>query len=202
MWNAPRTLYIGFDWSLNSPGICSLLEIEGGESELTFGYYHKEKISGFSDNMIWLGDPSRYKNGNQFVRYEFLRDSALRFVKTRGANSWHHVNVSIEGYSYGSKGFTFEIGENSGFLISGIRSGFKGCVPIKIPPSAVKKEGTGRGNASKEEMVQAFMIETGIDLIGSSGFQTLKSPLSDIADSYYVMKAGKKIFESDNINIK
>ena len=52
------------------------------------------------------------------------------------------------------------------------------------------KSATGKGNADKDMMYNAFVKETNIDL--KSIFETEKvgNPISDIADSYFIQKVG------------
>ena len=57
-------------------------------------------------------------------------------------------------------------------------------------PSTIKKFATGKGNANKELMYEAFVEETGDDLAKLFEFDPYKgqSPVSDIIDSYYIAK--------------
>ena len=54
----------------------------------------------------------------------------------------------------------------------------------------VKKFGAGRGNAKKEEMHQAFVNETGVNLhsVLTPDTNSIKNPVSDIVDAYYICK--------------
>ena len=61
-----------------------------------------------------------------------------------------------------------------------------------IAPSSVKKFATGKGNANKEMMIDAFKETAGFDLLGELDC-TYNSPASDIADSYFICK-----FQSEN----
>ena len=56
-----------------------------------------------------------------------------------------------------------------------------------IPPSVIKKFATGKGNANKELMLDAFEKDTGTNL--AQVFDTTsKSPVSDVADAYFICK--------------
>jgi Holliday junction resolvasome RuvABC endonuclease subunit len=59
-----------------------------------------------------------------------------------------------------------------------------------VPPSLVKKFATGRGNAKKEEMYNSFVNETGVNLhsLLTPDLNSIKSPISDIVDAYYICK--------------
>ena len=57
-------------------------------------------------------------------------------------------------------------------------------------PSVVKKGATGKGNADKDMMYEAFLKETKIDLKKILDTEKCGNPLSDIVDSYYIAKVG------------
>ena len=64
-----------------------------------------------------------------------------------------------------------------------------------LAPAQVKKFATGKGNANKEKMIEAFKEETGCDLLKI--FEcNYTSPVSDIADSYFICK-----FISQDLNL-
>ena len=99
------------------------------------------------------------------------------------------AEIYIEGYSYGSKGQgLFQIAENCGILKYRILE--KGLTYKTVVPSVVKKGATGKGNADKEMMYEAFVKETNLDL--KQIFDTVKvgNPISDIADSYFIQRVG------------
>ena len=100
----------------------------------------------------------------------------------------HTANVFIEDYAYAATGRVFGIGENGGLLKHKL---WKDCIRFTlVPPTVVKKFGSGKGNANKFAMHEAFVKETGIDvskiLVGHPG----ESPSADIVDSYYIAKYG------------
>jgi Holliday junction resolvasome RuvABC endonuclease subunit len=103
--------------------------------------------------------------------------------------------IFIEGYSYGSKGQAiFQIAENGGILK--YRLNEQKLDYGIIVPSVVKKLATGKGNADKEKMYQAFKEETKKDLMKIFDMQTLNNPVTDIIDSYYIAKAGYESIKS------
>jgi len=58
-----------------------------------------------------------------------------------------------------------------------------------VPPTVVKKYATGKGNATKEKMYEAFLNETFIDLHSIISPTTkLGSPTTDIVDAWYIAK--------------
>ena len=66
-----------------------------------------------------------------------------------------------------------------------------------IVPSVVKKGATGKGNADKDMMYEAFYKETNIDLKKLFDTDKVGNPISDIADSYFIQKVG---YENSNSN--
>jgi len=60
-----------------------------------------------------------------------------------------------------------------------------------IPPSIIKKYATGKGNANKELMYEAFYNETKVDLQNILNC-SITNPLTDIVDAYFICKYGKK----------
>ena len=106
------------------------------------------------------------------------------------------VVVLIEDYSFGSKGKVFNLAENCGILKYMLyKQGYKF---FTVPPTVVKKYATGKGNATKEKMYDAFVAETGVDLHKIISPTTkLGSPTTDVVDAWYIArymqeKANKK----------
>ena len=93
----------------------------------------------------------------------------------------------MEGYAYGAKGRVFNLAENMGLLKYKL---YKHAIPVTIvEPSKVKKCATGKGNADKQVMYETFSKETNTDLKSVFGQKTLSNPVTDVIDSYYVLKA-------------
>ena len=84
----------------------------------------------------------------------------------------------------------FNIAENTGIL----KYKLYDCgIPVEImPPTTVKKYATGKGNANKEAMYEAFLEQHKyvLELKDIMGQDTLDSPVTDIIDAYYICKAG------------
>jgi hypothetical protein len=95
--------------------------------------------------------------------------------------------VAIEGYSMGSRGKVFHIAENTAILKYIL---FQNNIPfITVPPTRVKKHAC-KGNASKEEMYEAFVKLTKSDLKKTIEYSAKKiaSPIGDIVDSFFICK--------------
>lgn len=68
--------------------------------------------------------------------------------------------VILEGYSYGSKGAAVvNIGELGGVVRLMLYE--RGVPTVEIPPACLKKYACGRGNASKEDVLQAGVMRSG-----------------------------------------
>ena len=59
-----------------------------------------------------------------------------------------------------------------------------------LVPSVIKKRATGKGNADKQKMYEQFMKDGGQDLVSVLGMNKLDNPVTDIVDSYYIMRTG------------
>lgn len=95
--------------------------------------------------------------------------------------------VTLEGYAMGAKGLVFHIGENTGQLKQTL---WKLRLEFDVPaPSAIKKFATGKGNANKEKMEEAFVAETKFDMRKLTGQSAMSfTPSADLIDAYYMAK--------------
>ncbi len=100
------------------------------------------------------------------------------------------AKIFIEDYSYGSKGKVFNLAENAGLLK--YKMWDVGYRFELVPPTVLKKFATGKGNADKEGMYEAFVSQTGVNLqkIMFPDRKTLASPVTDIVDSYWLSQYG------------
>jgi Holliday junction resolvasome RuvABC endonuclease subunit len=171
---------IGIDYSLTSPAVCVNID---GDAGLMFYYLtSKKKYIGMMSEEIVGYEHKEWKDPIQ--RFKYISDFALDII-----SPLLNPKIFIEGYSYGSKGQgLFQIAENCGILKYRLQEKY---LPYEtVVPSVVKKGATGKGNADKDMMYNAFVAETNIDL--KSIFETEKvgNPISDIADSYFIQKVG------------
>lgn len=119
-------------------------------------------------------------------RYAAISEWALNIVKECDL-------VCIEDYAFAAKGKVFNIGENTGIFKYRL---WESKIEYKtVPPTQVKKFGTGRGNAKKEDMYAAFRAEAKLDLQQILGVATdqIKSPVADLADAYYICKYAHRL---------
>jgi Holliday junction resolvasome RuvABC endonuclease subunit len=170
-----KKITIGIDYSLTSPAVC----IDGEK------YYY------LTNKKKWLGKISEDIIGYEhkdwtdpIQRFTYISDFVFDCI-----GSLHNPQIFIEGYSFGSKGQgLFQIAENCGILKYRLLS--KGYSYNTVVPSVVKKGATGKGNADKDMMYEAFVKETNIDLKKVFDTDKVGNPISDIADSYFIQKVG------------
>ena len=108
--------------------------------------------------------------------------------------------VFIEGYAFATSGKSHvrSVAENSGLLKHKLYKSKHEYT--SVPPSMVKKYATGRGNATKEVMYEAFCAE----LLTPPNLQQrlkpkstkLTNPVTDIVDAYFIAKWGWEGFAS------
>ena len=174
---------IGIDYCLTSPAVCV------NDGKLKFYYLTTKKK--------WLGKQSKDIIGYEhkewtdpIERFTYISDFVFDIIFTA-----NNPKIFIEGYSFGSKGQgLFQIAENCGILKYRLLE--KGYGYNTIVPSVVKKGATGKGNADKDMMYEAFLKETKIDLKKIFDTEKVGNPISDIADSYFIQKVGYENIES------
>ena len=184
-------VFAGIDYSLTSPAICVHEGDEWSYDNCQFYYMVKR------DKLL---HPEKQFNASLYPEFE---DDMDRFEKLSNWSlnilSKHKVEkVLIEGYAFGAVGRVFQIAENAGllkYMVNRVHG-----IPYDVPPpTVIKKFATGKGNAKKENMYDAFFSETGVDIREKIGIISVKqwNPVSDIVDAYYIAKYG---FETERKN--
>jgi Holliday junction resolvasome RuvABC endonuclease subunit len=173
---------VGIDYSLTSPAVCI-----NNEGEYMFYYLTSKKkyIGQMTKNIIGY---EHIEYDTPIKRFSQISDWAINTFN-RLSYDLKNLKVFIEGYSFGSKGQAiFQIAENCGILkyrLQQLKINYDTVVP-----SVVKKGATGKGNADKDMMYDAFTKETKIDLKKIFDTDKVGNPISDIADSYFIQKVG------------
>jgi Holliday junction resolvasome RuvABC endonuclease subunit len=179
-YQTTKMIVVGIDYSLTSPAVCVSRDRTFSNS---FFYFLNDRktVQGKFHNILgeqheeYLTDQERYENIASWV-LTILAD----FKK-------EDVVIMIEDYSFGSKGRVFNLAENCGILKYMLyKNGYRF---FTVPPTVVKKFATGKGNATKEKMYEAFVKDTFIDLHSIISPTTkLGSPTTDIVDAWYIAK--------------
>ena len=154
-------------------------------SDCSFHYLtNKNKYQGKVASKVHGHEYPKYYSDN-IQRFDLISEWVLSFIKS-------DTMVFIEGYSFGSKGQgLFQIAENCGILKHKLMLNKKVNYST-IVPSVVKKRATNKGNANKELMYEQFMKDGGEDLVSELGMNKLTNPVTDIVDSYYIMRTGNE----------
>ena len=188
---------IGIDYSLSSPGVC--VNTSDGEfkyEDCTFYFLTNTKkydatfCRPFVTNVRYIGTQHK-PYSSEPERYSQIADWVIDIIKSQSqlmiGKLWEKKPIiQIEDYSYGSTGRVFHIAENLGLLKYKLKMEC-GWDYTLLPPSVVKKFATDKGNANKELMLDAFEKDTGTNL--AQVFDTTsKSPISDVADAYFICK--------------
>lgn len=174
----------GIDYSMSSPAICVF---DGAVSEFDWKrckFYVTDKRKKYSNISMRNIEHTQLLYECDEDRFSLLANWARNILDDAD-------KIFIEGYSYSSRGQVFQIGENTGVLKHFLYE--SGLVFDVIPPTVIKKFTTGKGNAKKDAMYSAWLNETGCDLMSmffTEKKEKITSPVTDIVDSYFVLKTG------------
>ncbi len=166
--------YAGIDYSITSPAICVFTGSKFQYDSCKFYSLSDHKLEStkqykFSLHKPWTINEERYDNISNWAM-DIIKDCDY---------------VAMEGYSMGSRGKTFNLGENTGLLKWKIWQADKKFQVY--PPKVIKKFATGNGNANKELMHKSWQDKLGIDLKSHlQPSRLLGSPTTDIVDAYYI----------------
>lgn len=184
-----KKIIAGVDYSLSSPACCILnqdhIEIHCMvKHNLIHINYLVEPISIITHEIA--------KDCSAYYRINYLSELFFNILKDVD-------EIAFEDYSFGSVGKVFGIAENTGVLKQKL---FEYGIPLSLfAPSQIKKFATGKGNAKKEQMIESFETNLNIDLYKIFNINKDKgpiSPLSDIADSYFIAKYLQKYLKELN----
>jgi hypothetical protein len=171
----------GIDYSLCGPAIC-ISDMSQSFDFHNCQIYFLTNIKKYAKKIKQNVTGETFSDYNQEIqRYETIADWAVD--KVTGCSQ-----VALEGYAYNATGKVFHIAENTGVLKYKL---YQKSLPVDVfTPSVIKKFATGKGNASKDLMYESFLEDTGVPLSQFMGINKdkIKSPLSDIVDSYFICK--------------
>ena len=173
-------MLIGVDYSITCPCLCLYDERKPFKFDNCF-FYYLTNTKKYADKILPNITGESFQEYVEDVdRFDTISDWASNLCI--GASE-----VAVEGYSYGSKGKVFNLAENMGIFKHKL---YKAAVPLSIiEPSKAKKMATGKGNADKALMYESFSKETNTNLLLAFDQKTLSNPVTDIVDSFYILKA-------------
>ena len=181
----------GIDYSLTSPAICVYKEEDGGYFDFDGCVFHYLSNNERQQQLATRSGLSNLKAEiypewkSEEERHEKLAAWAYRIVQ--GCEE-----VYLEGYAYGVTSNRAPIYENTAILKHKM---WKNKLLFTMyPPTVIKKFATGKGNANKEVMYEAFVDEllTPTDLKErlTPKATKVKNPVSDLVDAYFIAKCG------------
>jgi Holliday junction resolvasome RuvABC endonuclease subunit len=184
---------VGIDYSTTSPAICINVRDE-------FDFYYLTQTKKFAreqqetEHCTFNGQYFRNRDFDNLIgRYTFIMRWAIDIL-----DRYDIDRVWLEDYAYAATGRVFNIGENTGILKFKL---LQKEIPVSIvAPTEVKKSTVGKGNASKDEMIQEFTHQLGVDLPKLYDTTTM-NPVSDIADSYFICRYGIQQRVLENFNV-
>lgn len=179
--------FCGIDYSLSSPAITIL----SGESiDIHCVYRDKKHLCSRylleKDNIKIHFHWIKSTFDSSYEKIKLLSDLFLPLIRPSDF-------IGMEDYSFGSTGRVFGIAENSGYLKMMIYNSGKSLELFS--PKNIKRFATGNGNAKKEDMITAFEELLCFDLFSFLQMErnkTLKSPITDIVDSFFIAKLLKE----------
>jgi len=190
-----KTYLAAIDYSMSCPAICIHENKEITDFNDCFVFFYTDIIKYqkvFNKNIIGM---KTHKYKDQQERFDNLSEWALTILK-----KFNVKKVYIEGYSFGSKGQVFQIGENTGILKNKL---YKNKINFEtIAPTQVKLSFSGKGNSKKDLMLETFKEKFNIDLLEILNYEkkTIDSPIGDIVDCVAIFNDA--YHEKNNINIK
>ncbi len=183
--------YVGIDYSMSCPAMSILTDVSDDFVHSKVYYLTNVKSHAgvfFNGNIV----------GTYHADYLCEQERFDNIAKYFLTNIPKNAKILIEDYSFGSRaGMLFNIAENTGhlkYLLWNNDLKFE-----TIAPSAVKKYASGKGNADKQKMYEAFLSQTKLDLAKLlSPNRKLGSPVTDIIDSYYIAKYCREHHDRNN----
>lgn len=208
-------IYIGIDFSLNSPAMT--VKTEDGNYHFISFYndggrdpkkptpkafqIHKElsesgTIIALPYNRLVNNDQALLREREKLTDGKMIAMKIITAIESFVGDS--EVKIGLEGFSYGSTGNSFiDIVQYNTFLRSAIVESFGVDSLYVFPPSHVKKN-AGKGNANKHYMANAFQSNVFSDdfLSGHKLWiwskdkdftEKIPKPLDDLYDSYFIL---------------
>lgn len=180
MTEMKKTRVIGIDYSMSCPAICiHPLNVEWSLDNCKIYFYTTKKKNIVSSKLVFGELQDSWEVNEE--RYYAISNWLIKKLEKPD-------NIFIEGYSYASKGLQFNVGENTGILKHYLWK--NGHSYTALSPGTIKKFASGKGNANKSGMLEAFKTETNFHMEKHLLCKDGASPAADAIDAYYICKYG------------
>lgn len=172
----------GIDYSLSCPAMCIHRGQVWNPANCQFVYLYSVKKWLRNDTNLLGSLPPEFDTDTE--RLDAISEFLITHLKSYQSN----IEIYIENYSYtGHSSSTHILAEGCGILKWKLwRDGYV-VTPLSV--SQIKKFGSGKGNATKLQMFNAFENERS-SLHAQLPCDPGKSPLADCIDAYYIAKLG------------
>ena len=206
---------IGIDYSLISPAIC--VYKDGEYSFISFfDDYGKNWQAGKIKAFHYHKELSEFMEMNPYTRHIDKKDyreeqktkmTAAKMIAHKISNRLvelvgdEEVIIGLEGFSYGSiSSSTLDLALFNSFLRIKLLEDFGEDCLVIISPTEGKKNLSGKGNAKKDDMIQAFIENRTNDLDiercpfwkyckeNELDYKNIK-PIDDLVDSYGILRS-------------
>lgn len=206
---------IGIDYSLISPAIC--VYKDGKYSFISFfDDYGKDWVNSKSKAYFYHQELNKFMEMNPYTRHIDKKDyreeqktkmAAAKMIAHKISNRLvelvgnEDVIIGLEGFSYGSiSSSTLDLALFNSFLRIKLLEDFGEDCLVIISPTEGKKRLSGKGNAKKDDMIQAFIENrtNDPDLEKCPLWQYCKEneldyknikPIDDLVDSYGILRS-------------
>lgn len=179
---------LGIDYSITSPAMC-FGGLGSDFEDLRFFAFTRTMKKAFypkSFENVTLIEYPEWSSSEE--RYEKISDILLSGVTDPLTGLKSYDIVAFEGYAYGGSGNVFDIAEATSVMK--MKFYRNGNLITTHAPTEIKKYATGKGNANKIAMLDAFIEKTGKlewkERFGMTKPDKIPSPLSDLVDAYWV----------------
>ena len=184
---------LGIDYSMTCPALCY---IGANTSEPKFFFV--------TDTPAWATRAKTHNievvahglTGDFMRRAIYVGQQCIEWIDQHTNNHPDPLHVAIEAYAFAAKGQVFHIGEHTGlfkYLYFQKVNEYQWQPLQDVPPTVVKKFGTGKGNAKKDQMVEAFLkayppAQDWVKTFFPKSKNIYQSPLADLADAYWIAR--------------
>jgi hypothetical protein len=219
-------IYVGIDFSLNSPGLC--IKREDNSYEFISFYNNKGRspekpilkqfqthvelesinaLTQISYNRLVGNKDFLLREREKLIDGDMIANLIVNYLKSTILDD--EVQVALEGFSYGSTGNSFiDIVQYNSFLRYRLTETYGADNIFIFQPSHVKKL-AGKGNGNKHYMVKSFQDNVLNDLSlensiiwnwckGKDFSEKIPKPIDDLVDSYFILQSTLKLKCLDN----